>query len=227
MKAGHTIELPPHGFVRYVDHLGSDTSIVESARVSFGEPSKGEEADKKLLHYLYKHRHTSPFEQPVIRFNIAMPIFVMRQFVRQRTFRLNEFSARYKELPDHFYTPDLWRTQSAANKQGSVDDQSIDQGYCNGIVESVYHAAYKAYEELIHAGVCREQARFVMPVATYTEIYVSCDIHNLLNFLRQRTDGHAQKEIRDVANAMQQIAEELFPWTFEAFKKYKMVVSEQ
>src|SRR6267142_2288389 len=97
LNKGVTIDIPPHGYVRYIDHLGTDQRIVEAARISYGSPSKGEEADKKLLDYLFAHRHTSPFEQCNITFNIKMPIFVMRQFVRHRTFRLNEWSGRYSQ----------------------------------------------------------------------------------------------------------------------------------
>src|SRR5687768_8297385 len=100
MNKGFTIEQPPHGYVRYIDHLGADERVVEAARVSYGSPSKGPEQDKKLLNYLLRNRHTSPFEQCSITYNIKFPIFLMRQFVRHRTFRLNEWSGRYSELKD-------------------------------------------------------------------------------------------------------------------------------
>lgn len=247
MNLGHTIPLYSNiGFVRYIDHLGSDTRIVEAARVSYDSPSKGPEADKKLLLYLYKNRHTSPFEQCSITFNIRMPIFIMRQFVRHRTFRLNEVSARYTELPDDFFYPEEWRKQNVVNKQGgeiqeewktsknvsflasdgkSIKGLSKNELYTQ-MTKSVYNHAYEIYEGLVVAGVAKELARIVLPVGIFTEIYVSCDVHNLMHFLRLRLHPHAQKEARDLAEAMFQIFADKFPWCAEAYNKFKMVIKE-
>ena len=224
LQVGDTIEIEPHGYVRYVDYLGSDQRIVEAARVSYLGKSKGEEADKKLLKYLFLNRHTSPFEQCNITFDIKMPIFVMRQFVRHRTFRLNEWSGRYSELKDEFYLPTHWRLPDIKNKQGSKS--SFFQGHvaCTAICKQAYENAYKAYQDLLSAGVAKEMARFVLPVGIYTVIYVNCDLHNLMHFLRLRLDAHAQKEIRDIAQCMKAIAEKLFPWTFELFDNYNLVM---
>lgn len=221
IETGYTLEQPPHGYVRYIRHLGTDQSVVEAARVSYKSPSKGDEADKKLLHYLFKNRHTSPFEQCNITFNIKFPIFLMRQFVRHRTFRLNEVSARYTELPDEFFLPENWRAQDPLNRQGSRDSNNLAQYSCDTACKIAYDSAYAGYLRLIKLGVAKEQARFVLPVGIYTEIYVNCDLHNLLHFLRLRQDGHAQAEIQDVAGAMRQITEALFPWTMEAFNRFK------
>lgn len=226
MNTGYTIEQPPHGYVRYIDHLGTDMRIVEAARISYKSPSKGEEADKKLLTYLFKNRHTSPFEQCSITFNIKFPIFLMRQFVRHRTFRLNEWSGRYSELADEFYRPAQWRAQATDNKQGSVTAE-LPEKECNALMENAYRVAYQSYQALLLRGVAKEMARFVLPVGIYTEIYVNCDLHNLLHFLRLREDGHAQAEIQDVAKAMRSIASELFPWTFAAFDKLKFKMVEE
>lgn len=230
MNPGHTIEQPPHGYVRYIDHFGTDQRVVEAARVSYKSPSKGEEADKKLLFYLYKKRHTSPFEQCNITFNIKFPIFLMRQFVRHRTFRLNEWSGRYSELADEFFMPERWRVQDDKNKQGSRESEPTTtnawQAAQKSTAMSCYDVCYKGYLKLLAGGVAKEQARFVLPVGIYTEIYVNCDLHNLLHFLRLRQDGHAQAEIQDVANAMYTIAKELFPWTFEAFAKFEFKMTE-
>lgn len=223
---GYTIEQPPHGYVRYIDHLGTDQRIVEAARISYKSPSKGEEQDKKLLTYLFKNRHTSPFEQCNITFNIKFPIFLMRQFVRHRTFRLNEWSGRYSELADEFYRPSQWRAQDNGNKQGSITSD-LPHNECTALMEDAYRVSYQSYQALLARGVAKEMARFVLPVGIYTEIYVNCDLHNLLHFLRLRQDGHAQSEIQDVANAMRAIASELFPWTFEAFDKFKFKMIEQ
>lgn len=221
MDKGYTIDLPPHGYVRYVDHLGTDQRIVEAARISYGAPSKGEEADKKLLEYLFKNRHTSPFEQCNITFNIKMPVFVMRQFVRHRTFRLNEYSGRYSEMPDEFYLPEKWRAQDNKNKQGSVATLQLDQEMLTRIAMEAYEKCYKLYNIMLLMGAAKEQARFILPVGIYTEIYVNIDLHNLIHFFNLRLDPHAQKEIQDVATAMLAIAEPLFPWTVALFDKYK------
>lgn len=221
MDKGYTIDLPPHGYVRYVDHLGTDQRIVEAARISYGAPSKGEEADKKLLEYLFKNRHTSPFEQCNITFNIKMPVFVMRQFVRHRTFRLNEYSGRYSEMPDEFYLPEKWRAQDNKNKQGSVATSQLDQEMLTRIAMEAYEKCYKLYNMMLLMGAAKEQARFILPVGIYTEIYVNIDLHNLVHFFNLRLDLHAQKEIQDVAAAMLAIAELLFPWTITLFDKYK------
>lgn len=226
MIKGHTIDQPPHGYVRYVDHLGTDQRIVEAARISYQSPSKGEEADRKLLQYLFKNRHTSPFEQCSITFNIKFPIFLMRQFVRHRTFRLNEWSGRYSELADEFFTPTKWRSQDTKNKQSSIEDNGIAQFACDTICQDAYRGAYGAYKMLLQNNVAKEMARFVLPVGIYTEIYVNCDLHNLVHFLRLREDGHAQVEIQDVARAMKQIAYSLFPWTFDAYEKFKFKLIE-
>ena len=220
------IDMPPHGHVRYIRHLGSDRAIVEAARVSYASGSKGEEADKKLLLYLYKNRHTSPFEQCSITFNIKLPIFLMRQFVRHRTFRLNGVSARYTELPDEFFLPSMWRAQDIKNRQGSVESSLIDQRKCDAFAKIAYDECYHAYQHLLELGASKEQARMVLPVGIYTEIFVNIDLHNLLHFLKLREDGHAQSEMRDVAMAMKQIAKNLFPWTFEAYERFKFTLTE-
>lgn len=221
LEKGFTKEILGQGYVRYIDHLGTDLRIVEAARISYKSPSKGETQDKKLLQYLYKNRHTSPFEQCSITYNIKMPIFVMRQFVRHRTFRLNEWSARYSELSDEFYIPEKWRAADVKNKQASqVSD--LDHKALTKQVQQFNETAYKTYRSLLDQGVARELARNVLPVSIFTEVYVNCDLHNLIHFLQLRDDAHAQWEIQEIARAMKSIAETLFPWTFEAYEKYKV-----
>lgn len=212
---------PPHGHVRLTGVFGTDQLIVDTARISYGGTSKGEEADMKLLHYLYKNRHTSPFEQCNVTFNIKFPIFLMRQFVRHRTFRLNEWSGRYSELADEFYTPKTWREQDTKNKQGGIVGGSILQDFCDDICIDAYTHAYNAYRRLLEQRVCKEQARIVLPVGIYTEIRVNCDLHNLLHFFRLRLDSHAQGEMREVAQAMYDLVADKFPWTFMAFNRYQ------
>lgn len=229
IEKGYTIELPPHGYVRYRTHLGRDEDVsemlvLEAARISYKSPSKGEEKDKHLLEYLYKNRHTSPLEQLNITFNIKFPIFIMRQFVRHRTFRLNEWSGRYSEMADEFFYPQKWRIQDTENKQGSIlSDKKTEmwQDEQTARVQTLFHLAYMTYQHMLKDGVSKEQARIVLPLALYTEIYVNCDLHNLLHFFNLRTDPHAQKEMQDVAYAMLDITEKCFPWTIALFDKYK------
>jgi len=240
MDKGYTIPILDHGYVRYIDHMGSDERICEAARISYKAPSKGPEQDKKLISYLWKNRHTSPFEMVKVSFNIKMPIFVMRQYVRHRMQNLNEMSARYTELPDDFYIPKTWRKQDTKNKQSSVVDEEywnpmliIDQGDGNYgsmpvSVAFVAHcqSAYRLYEAMLAAGISREMARMVLPINIYTEVYTTWDLNNLLKFIVLRDDGHAQEEIQVLAKAMKDIAKELFPFSLEAYEKYKFVLKE-
>jgi len=225
MQKGHTIPVLDHGYVRYIDHLGTDMRVVEAARISYQSPSKGEEADKKLLHHLYKNKHTSPFEMLKITLNIKLPIFVMRQYVRHRMQNLNEVSARYTELPEEFYVPTKWRKQDKKNKQGSVEeDFGLDEQYMTQALTDHYSRSYSLYQGLIQSGVARELARIVLPVAIYTEIYACWDMKNLLHFITLRDDSHAQAEIQEYSRAITSICKELFPWTMEAYEKYKFVL---
>ena len=228
IKPGYTIPCLDHGFVRYIDHLGSDLRIVEAARISYQSPSKGEEQDKKLLSFLYKSRHTSPFEQCSITFDIKLPIMVFRQMVRHRTARLNEVSARYTQLPNEFDLPKLWRVQDTKNKQGSVLEEKTPQWHLDQFnrAMSVCDIAYKVYEEMLADGVAKEMARMVLPINIYTEVYWNMDLHNLLHFIRLREDTHAQAEIQIFGNALKQITQELFPWSVAAYEKYKFQLVE-
>lgn len=235
MKTGNTINVLDHGFVRYIDHMGSDTRIVEAARISYKSPSKGEDADKKLLHYLWKNRHTSPFEMCKITFNIKMPIFVMRQFIRHRMQNVNEVSARYTELPGEFYIPANWRTQDTKNKQGSIESVSwnptihecgSERISATAALENHCRVAYEIYQSMLAAGVAKEMARFILPVNIYTEIYTSWDLRNLLHFFSLRDDPHAQWEHQQYGKAMKQICTELFPWTMEAYEQFKFKLVE-
>jgi thymidylate synthase (FAD) len=224
MENGNLIKVLDHGFVRYIDHMGSDLDILEAARVSYKSPSKGDEQDKKLLEYLYKNMHTSPFEMVKVKFNVKLPIFVMRQWVRHRMQNLNEVSARYTDLPNEFYIPKEWRKQDAKNKQGSSDEFLFNFPDGDSIYEVVsnhINHAYGLYEELLSNGVAREMARMVLPVNIYTECYSCWDLKNLLHFIALREDSHAQAEIQEYAKAMKEILIYLFPWTMSVFDKYK------
>lgn len=241
MEKGHTINVLDHGYVRYIDHMGDDQRICEAARISYKSPSKGPEADQKLLNYLWRKKHTSPFEMVKVTLNIKMPIFVMRQYVRHRMQNLNEVSARYTELPEEYYIPTEWRAQDTKNKQGSVGGESFNPdvffGYndqfgansnCDATTWLKEHCKYshKLYKQMISAGIAREMARMVLPVNIYTEIYACWDIKNLLHFITLRDDAHAQAEITAYSNAIGDIVKELFPWTWDAYQKYKWKLDE-
>ena len=238
MEAGFEIKVLDHGFVRYIDHMGTDERIVEAARISYRSPSKGEESDKKLLRYLYKNKHTSPFEMVKVTLNIKMPIFIMRQYVRHRMQNLNEVSARYTQLPNEFYIPDAWRPQDNKNKQGSVETEGWDPVVMKNLpwddyeregsdikatdaLESVCGMCYQTYEKMIEAGVAREMARMVLPLNIYTEIYTTWDLKNLIHFIALRDDSHAQYEIQQYGKAIKSIVSELFPWTMEIYEEVK------
>ena len=148
-----------------------------------------------------------------------MPIFVMRQFVRHRMQNLNEVSARYTELPNEFFLPETWRTQSKTNKQGSVESSIINQDYCSALAEKAHCKAYEVYETLLQQGVAREQARMVLPVSIYTEIYSCWDLSNLLKFFALRDDPHAQGEHQDYAKAMKAITAQCFPWVMGVYEE--------
>ncbi len=238
IEKGHEIKILDHGFLRVVDWMGTDERIAESARISYKSPSKGGEQDEKLIHYLWKNSHLSPFEQCNVTLNIKMPIFIMRQFVRHRTFKINEVSARYTELPADFYIPEVWRKQDEKNKQGSiVDDEWIPCMEFNGCLNSGHRDVselfseyskncYEVYQSMIKHGISREMARMVLPVNIYTEIYVNCDLRNLLNFVRLRDDCHAQYEIQVYSKAIKEVLEELYPMTMRAYEKYKFKMIE-
>lgn len=235
MKKGHVINVLDHGFVRYVDKMGTDKRICEAARISYKSPSKGKKQDQKLIEYLWKHRHTSPFEMAKITFNIRLPIFVMRQYVRHRMQNLNEVSGRYTQLECEFYYPNKWRKQDTKNKQGSVESGMFNPewmitnyGWVNATEAMKLHckASYRLYEQMMACGIAREMARMVLPVNIYTEIYSTWDMNNLLKFFSLRDEEHAQEEIKVYAKAMRQICKGVFPMVMKAYEKYKTVVVE-
>lgn len=232
MKKGYTISVLDHGFVRYVDKMGTDRRICEAARISYKSPSKGKKQDEKLIQYLWKHRHTSPFEMVKISFNIKLPIFIMRQFVRHRMQNLNEVSGRYTQLGSEFYYPNEWRKQDTKNRQGSVKEEnwkpylSFGRDAIDATNELKRHceSSYYLYQKMIEAGIAREMARMVLPINIYTEIYSTWDMNNLLKFFALRDEEHAQEEIQVYAKAMKQICRSVFPLVMKAYDKYKFQV---
>jgi thymidylate synthase (FAD) len=215
-----------------------DIVIVNAARTSYLGQSKGVEADKKLLKYLYKNRHTTPFEQIEFQFRVKAPIVVWWQWVRHRTWNYNLQSGRYTEYEDEFYIPKKWRLQDIVNKQGSTEefitsfqmkvDAEPEYGNVTTTVDISKHFEDRCkwdmdfYHQLVEAGVAKEQSRMFLPAfALYHEGYAKVDAKNLLDFLRLRTDEHAQWEIRQYALAIEEIFREVLPWTYELFKENK------
>lgn len=219
MNKGHTIKVLDHGFVRYVDHMGDDRRIVEAARISYGSVNKGDEADKKLLKYLWINKHTSPFEMVKVTLNIKMPIFIMRQYVRHRMQNLNEVSARYTELPNEFYIPNKWRSNTVHNRQASVESPDLPHRDLSGMLAAHSQSCYELYMKMTNMCVAREMARMVLPVNIYTEIYSCWDLKNLLHYITLRDEGHAQWEHQQYGRAIKSILTELFPWTMEVYNE--------
>lgn len=220
------------GFICLVDVMGSDQAIVQAARVSYGEGTKKTSDDRTLIRYLFRHRHTTPFEMAEVKFLVRCPMDLWRQWIRHRTANVNEYSTRYSLAIDSAQKtdPGEWRRQAETNRQGSsgliADGPPIQQMIAKSLSElevSFHEDARELYNHRIEAGVAREQARKDLPLSTYTEAYWKCDLHNILHFLGLRMDEHAQQEIREYATAMgEQIMAPLFPLVWEAFQDYRL-----
>ncbi len=214
------------GFVCLVDVMGDDSSVVQAARVSYGEGTRKVSDDRTLIRYLLRHRHTTPFEMAEVKFLVRVPMDCWRQWVRHRTANINEYSTRYSLAIDAAQTtqPAEWRTQAESNRQGSGDPLPEDIGQQLTSEERVLQDGIRdIYQRRIDSGVAREQARKDLPLSTYTEAYWKIDLHNLLHFLALRMDSHAQLEIRQYATAIgEQIVKPLFPVVWEAFLDYRM-----
>ena len=212
------------GFVRLVDYLGGDDRIVQSARVSYGEGTKSWREDSGLIDYLLRHEHTSPFEQVILTFHIKLPIFVARQWIRHRTARLNEISGRYSIMKDDFYLPaeDAVALQSQDNKQGRLDE-AVDPDLARSVIDRLgagQKSAYADYRRLVDEGLARELARVNLPLSLYTEWYWQIDLHNLFHFLRLRLDAHAQREIREYAAVLLEMARAVAPAACASFERH-------
>lgn len=217
-----------HGFVRLVEHMGSDLSIVRNARVSYdAEWRSGEDEgkDAKLIDYLVKNRHTSPLESCVFTFEVKAPIFVFRQWHRHRTWSFNEVSARYSELPNEFYIPEISQitTQSTSNKQMRTDELHPEADQIQEYIHEICDEAHVVYRLLIAKGCPRELARGVLPVNTFSHMFATVDLHNLAHFLKLRLHSHSQYEIRVYAQAMLDLIEPLVPVTVGAIRKHILV----
>ena len=218
-----------HGFIRVIDYMGNDSSIVQAARVSYGVGTKRVQEDRGLINYLMRHGHTTPFEMCEIKLHVKLPIFVMRHWVRHRTANVNEYSARYSVLNNEFYVPELDQIvrQSETNKQGK-SDIAMDADKGKEVVDTLADFSKEAYSKYSHMlndlGLTRELARTILPVSVYTEMYWKIDLHNLLHFLKLRADSHAQYEIRCYANKILEIVKAWVPFTYDAFVNYRQNV---
>lgn len=214
------------GFVCLVDVMGDDSSVVQAARVSYGEGTKKVSDDRTLIRYLLRHRHTTPFEMAEIKILVRVPMDCWRQWIRHRMANVNEYSTRYSVAIDSAQStpPDSWRTQAEQNRQGSGTPLPASIGEQLTADERHLHdESRRIYEARLAAGVAREQARKDLPLATYTEAYWKIDLHNLLHFLALRMDPHAQEEIRLYATTIgTEIVKPLFPVVWEAFEDYRM-----
>lgn len=224
--------------VDYVEHYGTDLSVVNAARVSFAQESKLEQynlagdtrlsdRDTKLIHYLAKHKHTSCFEHQGATLRLKVPIFIARQIQRHRTFSYNEVSRRYVDTPPEFFWPDKWRKRADNVKQGSSDDEVTSlglQGFREvtpqEAADKLVEHAMTLYNTMLEEKVAPELARMILPQNMYTEFYATSNLRNWSHFLKLRLDGHAQKEVQEVANQVLGILQPLFPVSVEALMKH-------
>ena len=214
-----------HGYVVLVDYMGNDAAIVQAARVSYGQGTKAVRDDRGLIRYLMRHRHTTPFEMVEFKFLVRLPIFVARQWIRHRMASVSEYSARYSVVPDEFEIPpaEEVRHQSTRNRQGRGDalpTEVVEQFRTD--LDHISKEAYSAYTRSLEAGVARETARLLLPVAYYTQWYWKADLWNLFHFLSLRLDPHAQEEIRLYAAEMAKVARLVAPVAYEAFEEFTL-----
>ncbi len=226
-----------HGFIRVVDYMGNDNSIVQAARVSYGKGTKKVSTDSGLIKYLMRHWHSTPFEMCEIKYHVKLPIFIARQWIRHRTANVNEYSARYSILDKEFYLPksENLASQSQSNRQGRGDVLQGEQAEkVLKLLKNDAEQTYDNYETMLNerydgsvinekeVGLARELARMNLTLNTYTQWYWKTDLLNLMNFLRLRADHHAQYEIRTYAEAMLDTLKKWVPITYEAFMDYRV-----
>ncbi len=214
-----------HGFVSLIDYMGSDESIEQAARVSYGFGTRKTSATRGLIRYLRRHRHTTPSEMVELKFHCAMPMFVARQWIRHRTASVNEYSGRYSLMPLLFYRPDYeqFAIQSEANRQGREGEPAPTSVYEEAVRrwEEVRQTASGTYGWLVGEDVARELARIDLPLSTYTQWYWKIDLHNLFHFLSLRADPHAQWEIQAFARVMAGMMKRVAPLSYEAWLDYE------
>ncbi len=216
----HEYVLGGQGWVGLIDTLGTETTIVNAARVSFGKIKKEmDDRDVGLLHYLIENKHTSPLEHIVFTFSVHCPLFIRGQWHRHRTWSYNEISRRYTELDIEFYTPQKLRRQAETNRQASVMDENFEDGKLVDLIRAQNENSLKLYNDLLDAGVCREQARGVLPQNMMVTFWGTVDLSNLLHFLELRDSPHAQWEIQEYARAIKKLIKPIVPHVAEYFEK--------
>jgi len=220
---GRRFDVLDHGFVRVIDYMGDDAAVVQAARVSYGEGTTTTRSDRGLIDYLMRHRHTTPFEMCELKLHVKLPIFVARQWIRHRMANVNEASARYSVMDREFYLPkaESVALQARDNKQGR--GAAVDPHTAASFIEVLTNVSLSArddYDGALEAGIARELARIGLTLNTYTEWYWKIDLHNLLHFLRLRSDGHAQAEIRAYADVIGDVVEQWVPHTWAAWVEH-------
>lgn len=231
------IELLDHGLVRVIDYMGDDNAVVQAARVSYGRGTKKVTEDQGLIHYLMRHRHSTPFEMCEIKFHVKMPIFVARQWIRHRTANVNEYSARYSILDREFYipAPENLAAQSSVNRQGR--GHVLEGAEAQRVLDLLKRDSTQVYDHYVEMlneneagepadpsrpGLARELARMNLSLNFYTQWYWKIDLHNFMHFLSLRADPHAQYEIRVYADAMIDVLKRWVPLTYEAFVQHRL-----
>ena len=216
--ANHVKVLGGQGWIGLIDHLGTESTIVNAARVSFGKlKTEMDDRDVKLLEYLIANKHTSPLEHMVFTFSIHCPLFVRGQWHRHRTWSYNEISRRYTEVDMEFYTPENLRRQAESDRQASVADPEFEGAELQQAIAAHNQASFELYEKLLASGVCREQARGVLPQNMMVTFWGTVDLSNLLHFLELRDSEHAQYEIREYAIAIKKLIKPIVPHVAEYF----------
>ncbi|HLY56206.1 MAG TPA: FAD-dependent thymidylate synthase, partial [Stellaceae bacterium] len=231
------IPILDHGFLRVIDYMGDDGAVVQAARVSYGRGTRKVSEDRALIHYLMRHRHSTPFEMCEIKFHVKLPIFVARQWIRHRTANVNEISARYSILDNEFYVPapDQLAAQSTVNRQGrGAVLEGEEAARVLALLREDAERAYAHYAEMLNEdetgaaidparhGLARELARMNLSLGFYTQWYWKTDLHNLMHFVSLRADAHAQYEIRVYAEAMLDVLDRWVPATAAAFRQYRI-----
>lgn len=227
-----------YGFVRVIDYMGNDSSVVQAARVSYGSGTKKINADIALINYLMAHKHTTPFEMCELKLHIKLPIFIARQWVRHRTASINEYSARYSILEDEFYIPkaEHLSPQSKINHQGRNSENLLSATEQQEVLDILIKDSKHCYDNYLHLinqnsngetidenkqGLARELARMNLTLNCYTQWYWKINLHNLLHFLKLRADSHAQYEIRVYAEIILDIVKKWVPHSYNAFVNYQ------
>ncbi len=215
----HNYPLLDKGFIRLVEMLGDDMGVVNAARVSFGQEGKGDERDKKLIDYLMRNGHETPFEHALFKFHVKCPIFVARQWFRHRWASYNEISGRYTTFQEEFYVPEHFRVQVGKNYQyEDVTGEKNEQ--LRQVLQKTYDDLFALYQKFLADGVAKELARMILPVSTYTQFYWTVNARSVFNFLKLRNEEHAQYEIRVYADAIAKVMKDKMPWCYESFERH-------